>query len=125
MIDACRPFDIGLSLKTGAIPNTRVLLSNKVFTYLLAGLATIYSDTPAQRAFCDGLGDRQPICALDDTAALANILKTWDADRASLLAAQQDAWQWAKRRWHWEHDDERGALRQLFDEHLPKVARCA
>ena len=54
MIDACRPFDIGLSLETGAIPNTRVLLSNKVFTYLLAGLATIYSDTPAQRAFAMG-----------------------------------------------------------------------
>ena len=125
MIDACRPFDIGLSLETGAIPNTRVLLSNKVFTYLLAGLATIYSDTPAQHAFCDGLGDGQPICALDDTAALAKILKTWDADRASLLAAQRDAWQWAKRRWHWEHEDERGALLRLFDEHLPKVARCA
>ncbi len=125
MIDACRPFDIGLSLETGAIPNTRVLLSNKVFTYMLAGLATIYSDTPAQRAFRDALGDRQPICALDDTTALATILKTWDADRTSLLAAQRDAWQWAKRRWHWEHDDERGALLRLFDEHLSKVARCA
>ena len=125
MIDTCRSFDIGLSLETGDIPNTRVLLSNKVFTYMLAGLATIYSDTPAQRAFRDALGDRQPICALDDTAALATILRTWDADRSSLLAAQQDAWHWAKRRWHWEHDNERGRLLRLFDEHLSEVARCA
>ena len=102
-----------------------MLLSNKVFTYMLAGLATIYSDTPAQRAFRDALGDRQPICALDDTAALATILRPWDADRSSLLAAQQDAWHWAKRRWHWEHDNERGRLLRLFDEHLSEVARCA
>jgi len=125
MIDACRPFDIGLSLETGVNSNNRLVMSNKAFTYMLAGITTIYSDTIAQRAFRDALGGRQPIVALDDTAAFATILKTWDADRASLLVSQQDAWQWAKRRWHWEHDDERGRLLELFDEHLPKVARCA
>lgn len=43
--------DIGLALEPGKDENNRIALSNKIFTYLLAGNAIIFSDTPAQRKF--------------------------------------------------------------------------
>lgn len=44
-------FDIGLALEPPATTNRDICLANKVFTYLLSGLAIIFSDTSMQSAF--------------------------------------------------------------------------
>ena len=119
MVARCRAFDIGLASEPGLTPNSRVLLSNKVFTYMLAGLAVAFSDTPAQREFRNALGNTQAL------GTLADALRHWDADRGALVGAKRDAWAWAKRRWHWEHPEERGTIARAFAEHVPKAVRCA
>jgi len=125
MVESCRAFDVGLALETGADVNKRILLSNKIFTYLLAGLAIAFSETDAQRSFRNALGDRQALFALGDAKALAAWLARWDENRSSLLEAKKDAWSWAKRRWHWEHEDERGAVIRCFRKHLAHPRRPA
>jgi glycosyltransferase involved in cell wall biosynthesis len=44
-------FDIGLALETGFSSNNDIALSNKIFTYLIAGNAIISSETSMQYAF--------------------------------------------------------------------------
>ena len=44
-------FDIGLALETAFSDNNNIALSNKIFTYLLAGNAIILSKTAMQLAF--------------------------------------------------------------------------
>lgn len=44
-------FDVGLALEINEPFNREICLANKIFTYLLAGLATIASDTKAQQQF--------------------------------------------------------------------------
>lgn len=44
-------FDIGLALETAFSENNNIALSNKIFTYLLAGNAIILSETAMQLAF--------------------------------------------------------------------------
>ena len=59
--------DIGLALETGFSENNNIALSNKIFTYLSAGNAIIFSNTTAQGQFCK-----------DHSAGL--IYKTGDAE---------------------------------------------
>lgn len=44
-------FDVGLALETGFSTNNNIALSNKIFTYLLAGNAVILSETEMQKSF--------------------------------------------------------------------------
>lgn len=49
--------DLGLAAETLRTLNRRICLSNKLFTYLLGGLPVLATDTPAQRAAAERLGE--------------------------------------------------------------------
>ena len=49
----CCKFDIGLASEPAFCTNNDAALSNKLFTYIQAGLAVLLSDTKAQQAFYD------------------------------------------------------------------------
>ena len=56
-------FDVGLALEPGFCYNNKIALSNKLFSYLISGLALIVSDTAAQKAFIEeneGIGFAYP-----------------------------------------------------------------
>lgn len=110
MLDACRGFDVGLGLEPGFSPTNALALSNKVLTYPLAGLAVALTATPGQAEFARDLGEGALAVAPGDVAALAAGLARWAADPALLARAKACAFEAAKRRWHWEHPLERGAL---------------
>lgn len=110
MVESCRAYDIGLALEPGFSFNNKIALSNKAFTYLIAGLAVVFTDTPGQRPLAEDLGNAALLYSPGDIAALAAGLKRWAEDRELLRAAKLAAWESAKRRWHWHHDEERGAL---------------
>lgn len=110
VLDACRGFDVGLGLEPGFSPANALALSNKVLTYPLAGLAVALTATPGQAEFAGDLGEGALTVAPGDVAALAAGLARWAADPALLARAKARAFEAAKRRWHWEHLLERGAL---------------
>jgi hypothetical protein len=110
MVDACRSFDLGVSAEQGHIRNRLLNLPNKATTYPLAGLPVALTDTPGQRPLADDLGDGALLFSPGDHATLAGKILPLMTDRDRLARAGDASWDAARRRWHWEHALERGAL---------------
>jgi glycosyltransferase involved in cell wall biosynthesis len=110
MVDLARGFDVGLALEQMTVLNHRLALSNKALTYLLAGIAVALTDTPGQHALGVDIGPAAGLVPPGDVDALASVLARWAADPRALDCAKRAAWDAAVRRWHWEHEDDRGAL---------------
>lgn len=96
--------DLGLSLETSRPENRDLCLTNKIFTYVLAGLPQLMSPTAAHRALAADLGPAAMVADLQNPHALAARLDAWLADRASIQAARLHAWQLGQARYHWEHE---------------------
>jgi glycosyltransferase involved in cell wall biosynthesis len=122
MIDLARGYDVGLALEQMTVLNRRLCLTNKAFTYILAGVAVAMTDTPGQHALGADLGCGAALVPPHDIGALAAALAHWANDPAALAGAKRAAWSAAVRRWHWEHDEERGALLNLVGAALPRVS---
>jgi glycosyltransferase involved in cell wall biosynthesis len=110
MVSLCNDYDVGLAVEQTSPPSRALCLTNKIFTYLLAGLAVVVTDTPGQRSLARDLAEAAIIYSPGDVATLAEGLKRWAKDKNELGKAKLAAWQAACRRWHWEHPQERGVL---------------
>ena len=110
MVKLAQPYDAGLACEEPFVLNKRLSLANKIFTYLAAGVPVILSRTPAQAALEPLLGESAFGYECGDISGLADVLTqlATDADlrKRSRIAARDIA----ERRWHWEHQDDRGAL---------------
>ncbi len=115
MVDVAREFDIGLATELPSPMNHAICLSNKLFTYVAAGLAIVCSDTPAQREFAGSLGLGAALYRPGDVATLSDHLLRWHSNRPALVIARRVAWAAAQRRWRWDHRDERDALVNLVE----------
>lgn len=107
----CREhYDVGLALEQVHLLSRAVCLTNKAFTYLTAGLAVAFTDTPGQHALAVDLGEAAFLAPPGDVTALAAGFARWANDKALLGRAKQAAWEAAERRWRWDHPLEKGAL---------------
>ncbi|MFI5177926.1 MAG: glycosyltransferase [Vicinamibacterales bacterium] len=113
MVDLARGYDVGLALEQMTPKNRSLCVTNKAFTYILAGAAVAISDTPGQHALGVDLGRGAALVPPGDADALAGAFAAWMRDPAALDCARRSAWQAAERRWHWEHALERGRLQAL------------
>lgn len=114
MVASCGGFDVGVSAEQGQVPNRMINLPNKALTYPLAGLALILTKTLGQRALGESLGGEAIEYEPGDVAALAEGLRRWARDTASLRRSREASWEAARLRWHWEHPLERDALLAAF-----------
>jgi glycosyltransferase involved in cell wall biosynthesis len=119
MVALARGYDIGVALDHSTPLNRALCMPNKAFTYILAGLAVAMSDTPGQHDLGVDFGHAVSLLPSGDVDALAGAFARWAADPAALDCAKRTAWQVAVRRWHWEHEAERGTLYRLVRETLP------
>jgi hypothetical protein len=119
MVDLSKGYDVGLALEQMRVKNHRIAQSNKLFTYLLAGNAIAMTDTPGQHALGVDVGSAAGLVPPGDVAALASVFARWAAEPSVLDAARRAAWDAARRRWHWQHEDERGLLYRLIGEAVP------
>jgi glycosyltransferase involved in cell wall biosynthesis len=110
MVALCAGYDVGLAVESPHVLNHDLCASNKSYTYLLAGLAVVLTDTAGQRPLVADLGEGALSYRPGDVGALAAGLRRWAEDKTALAAAKALAWRAAGRRWHWEHPAERGAL---------------
>ncbi|WP_421999013.1 hypothetical protein [Reyranella sp.] len=117
MVTLSASYDLGLSLETDVSENRRLCLTNKIFTYLLAGVPVLLSTTPAQCALAPALGEAARLAPLDDPATMARVLEELAAPEAR-EAASAAAWRLGRERYNWEV--EKGALLravgQAFDD---------
>jgi len=95
-------YDVGLVGETGNTLNRRIALTNKQFTYLLAGIPVVMSDIPAHRDFAPSLGVATRLYPVEDAAGLTQALDTLLGDGASLAAARNAAWRLGQDRFNWD-----------------------
>lgn len=110
MVRLAQGYDAGLSCEEPVVLNRRLCLANKIFTYLAAGVPVILSRTPAQAALARELGPAAFSYECGDVDGLAQVLRRLREEPGARMQSQSAARAAAKRRWHWEHPDDRGAL---------------
>ena len=108
MVRLAAAYDIGLSLETDVSENRRLCLTNKIFTYLLAGVPVMMSDTPAQSALAPELGVAASVVSLHDAEAIAATLDRLGDAPGPLADARAAAWRLGRERYNW--DIEKGIL---------------
>jgi glycosyltransferase involved in cell wall biosynthesis len=118
--EICLTYDVGLALEQAHVLNRDLCLCNKPFTYLIAGLAVAATDTRGQRPLIQDLGEGGFLYKPGDVATFATGLRRWAHDDLALVRAKRAAWEAAKRRWHWEHPQERGAMLDAVAKVLPR-----
>ena len=105
MVRLAAEYDIGLSLETDVSENRCICLTNKIFTYLLAGVPVIMSDTLGQSLLAPDLGPAARLCGLDDPLGLAATLDDL-APAARLEEASRAAWDLGRERYNWEREQQ-------------------
>jgi glycosyltransferase involved in cell wall biosynthesis len=102
MVELARGYDVGLSLETDVSESRRRCLTNKIFTYLMAGRPVVLSDTPAQKALAADLGGAAALVSLSDPVTIARQLDAWALSPERLQAAAKTAWHLACSRYNWQ-----------------------
>lgn len=100
------PADFGLSTESPPPRNRDLCLTNKIFTYLLAGIPQLLFPTGAQKALAPGLENAALLCDPGDPGATAAHLDAWLADAVRSRDARRKAWELCRTRYCW--DVERG-----------------
>ncbi len=121
VIDLCRGYDVGLALEQSHVLNRQLCLCNKPFTYMLAGLAVVFTDTAGQRTLAKDLGESALLVQIGDEDAFARGLQNWAKSPEQLIQAKKNAWDAGKKRWNWRHSMERGKALELINDALKKV----
>lgn len=94
--------DLGLSLEQPLPLNRDLCLTNKIFTYLLAGIPQWLSPTTAQRQLAPDLGAAALVADPSDPPAAARTLATFFSDFSRIESARETARKLATTRYCWE-----------------------
>jgi glycosyltransferase involved in cell wall biosynthesis len=97
-------FDIGLAVETGKPLNRDLCLTNKIFTYLQAGLAVVASDTSAQKDLLNQYPGTGKIYQKGNHQSLADALVYYHQRRKELFEARKAALTIAQEQLNWENE---------------------
>lgn len=99
--------DVGMAVEQPVSRNRLQTCTNKVFFYLLAGLAVAATDTAGQRRILESAPEACCLYPPGDVRALADNLQRY-LDKPELLhRAKEAALAAARERWNWERESER------------------
>ena len=110
-------YTAGLALEKRQPLNRDICLTNKAFTFLLAGIPVILSKTRAQEELAGELGDAALLIDLTKPAEASSALAAWLDSPARQLDARNHAIQLGRERFNW--DIEKRKLLELVDSTLP------
>jgi glycosyltransferase involved in cell wall biosynthesis len=102
MVRLAAACDIGLALEQPVPLNRDIALTNKIFTYALAGCAILATRTRGQERLLPELGAAAAGCAPGQPESIAAALRRWLDDPAALAAARAHAWQLGETRFNWD-----------------------
>ena len=97
-------YDIGLSIELNQPLNRCICLTNKIFTYLLAGLPVIMSKTPAQEELASKLSEAAILVDIEKSVEVAKILDDFFCDPQKLFDAKEKACKLVKDRYNWDFE---------------------
>jgi hypothetical protein len=102
LIASLGEYDVGLALERPENANYSRTVTNKLFSYLLAGLAIVGTDIPGQREVISQIPAAGELYSATNSCALRQILEHWLDHPERLLGAKQAAWDAARRRFCWD-----------------------
>ena len=102
MVREAAVFDVGLAIEPPASVNNDLLLSNKVFTYLLAGAAVVATRTTGQSSLAPCVGGAVAYRDPGSPESLAAAIRPWLENRERLEAARRSAWRIGEARFNWD-----------------------
>ena len=106
MIWRSAQYDVGLAIER-SIGNRDICLTNKIFTYLLAGNAVAATATAAQEAFMEERAEGSGVVyESGDAGALAQHLKRWAENPDVLNRHRRQAWEYGDERYNWDVEKE-------------------
>ena len=97
-------YDLGLASEPGTTLNNRLACSNKVFTYLLAGVPSLASATPAQCEVAAMAEGAVHLYATDNAGALAKLLDRLLGSPQALAQSRARAWSLGQTRFNWDNE---------------------
>jgi glycosyltransferase involved in cell wall biosynthesis len=106
--------DIGLALEQPVTENRALCVTNKLFTYMLAGLAVGATDTVGQREILKEAPGAGFLYPAGQPAALAAGIRRLLTDKDELAKTKAAAWNAADGRFNWEYES-RGLVSYLED----------
>ena len=95
-------FDVGLATEIRTPLNRDICLTNKIFTYLVAGVAVLASNTTAQQEFLHAHKGIGLLYEHNDVNDLADKLQLLYSDRDRLQVYKQNAYSLGQTRMNWE-----------------------
>lgn len=107
LINSMDQFDVGLALDRPHHGNYSLTVTNKLFSYVLAGLAVAATDTSGHREVMGQMPTAGFIYDAANPRALGDGLRQWIVNRKALLAAQNAAWKAARERFCWDIEKEK------------------
>jgi hypothetical protein len=107
MVRLASAYDVGLALEPPVSVNNDILLSNKIFTYVLAGNAVLATRTRGQSQLMSDLADAAAWCDAGRPESLASALRLWLEHRDALSAARVAAWRLGDARFNWDTEKAR------------------
>lgn len=96
--------DIGLALENAVELNRLICVTNKIFTYLNAGLAVVATDTPGQAGIMAQIPEAGVVCRMNDARSLAEGIHALIAAPERLVAARQAARRAAEEQFNWGNE---------------------
>jgi glycosyltransferase involved in cell wall biosynthesis len=105
VVKSMEQYDVGLALERPDHQNYSRTVTNKVFSYLLAGLAVAATDTPGQREILDQIPAAGFLYPAGNPTVLAEKLGHWIDSPGSLLEAKQAAWDVARSKFCWDVEE--------------------
>ena len=96
--------DIGLALENGHSANNFIAVSNKILSYMTAGLAIVATDTPGQRGIMRRAEGAGVTCRRSDPASLAEAISGLLESSQTLAAAKRAARRAAESLFNWERE---------------------
>jgi len=107
LINFASQFDIGLASEISTPLNRDICLTNKIFTYLQAGLTIVASNTTAQKAFLNEYPEIGEVYQKNEIQSLKNILSVYLADRELLHNACAASLKLGKEKMNWESESKK------------------
>ncbi len=100
-------YDVGLALERSDHENCRRTISNKIFNYLMAGLAIAATDTPGQRELLNRIPSVGFLYPSGRPEELARILQNYIENPDLLRDAQRASWKVARESYCWDREQDK------------------
>jgi glycosyltransferase involved in cell wall biosynthesis len=97
-------YDIGLVSETGRVENRRIALTNKLFSFVLAGIPIVASAIPAHCDLANALGPALALYDPDSPEQLASAVDGLLLGQDRLAHARSEAWHLGQNRYNWERE---------------------